>query len=82
MFLDVVLFVTMGWLLLMLGLALGIRSYRETRNLKPDFPRDDQLRWILRSAFAAYVALMFGYGALTGTHFHLTNSAARMVASN
>lgn len=82
MSLDLVLFFLMGWLLVTLGLAFGLRSYRESRGLTPVFPRDDQMRWIMRTAFVGYIVLMIGHVALTATQFYLTNPGSRVVAVN
>ena len=81
MSLDLVLFFMMGWLLMTLGFAFGIRSYRETRGIKPDFPRDDQMRWIMRTAFVGYLVLMIGHAVLTATQFYLTNPTANVIAA-
>lgn len=73
MTLDLVLFFMLGWLLMTLGIAMGIRSYRENKGLTPQFPRPVHMRWLMRAAFVCYVFLAFGHAAMTATQFHLTN---------
>jgi len=70
---DLTLFFMIGWLLMTLGIAMAIRSYREARGLAPTFPRDRHMRWLMRFAFVSYVFLALGHTFLTVTDFHLTN---------
>ena len=71
--LDLILFLMIGWLLMTIGVAMAIRSYRESRGLVPEFPRKQHMTWLMRVAFVSYVFLAFGHAALTATQFNLTN---------
>lgn len=77
MSLNFVMFFLVGWLLMTLGIAMAIRSYREFRGLKPEFPKPAHMRWLMRTAFIGYLTIAAGHVALTVMQHDLTGTTVK-----
>ena len=70
---NLALFCLLGWTLMALGLGFAIRSYRDSYDIQPAFPRDAHMKWLLRGAFVAYILLGLGQVAFTVGNFSPTS---------